>query len=403
MRPIYLDYQATTPVDPRVLRLMLPFFTDNFGNAHAVGYHAGQHAAEAVAQARQQIAQAVGADSREIILTSGATESNNLALKGVADFLREHSLNSPKKRILVSAVEHRCVLESAARLARQGWVIEQIPVDRTGLLDGVALRRALAGGDVALVSVMAVNNETGVCQDVAEIGSLCRAAGALFHTDAAQAAGRIAIDVAAMQIDLMSLSAHKVYGPKGVGALYVRRKPRVRLSPLLNGGGQERGLRAGTLPVPLIVGFGAAMELAERVRVAEQAQCGELKQFLLNRLQGAGVNFFVNGERCVDSALNLRFPGVPAVDLIGCLPELALSVGSACSTAAVTVSHVLQAMGLTPTQARDSFRLGLGRMTTRDEITRAADLLIAALKDFHTKELCGAKDFKEFDHANHDF
>lgn len=403
MKPIYLDYQATTPVDPRVLRLMLPFFTDNFGNAHAVGYHAGQHVAEAVAQARQQIAQAVGADSREIILTSGATESNNLALKGVADFLREHSLNSPKKRILVSAVEHRCVLESAARLARQGWVIEQIPVDRTGLLDGVALRRALAGGDVALVSVMAVNNETGVCQDVAEIGSLCRAAGALFHTDAAQAAGRIAIDVAAMQIDLMSLSAHKVYGPKGVGALYVRRKPRVRLSPLLDGGGQERGLRAGTLPVPLIVGFGAAMELAERVRVAEQAQCGELKQFLLNRLQGAGVNFFVNGERCVDSALNLRFPGVPAVDLIGCLPELALSVGSACSTAAVTVSHVLQAMGLTPTQARDSFRLGLGRMTTRDEITRAADFLIAALKDFHTKELCGAKDFKEFDHANHDF
>lgn len=403
MRPIYLDYQATTPVDPRVLRLMLPFFTDNFGNAHAVGYHAGQHAAEAVAQARQQIAQAVGADSREIILTSGATESNNLALKGVADFLREHSLNSPKKRILVSAVEHRCVLESAVRLARQGWVIEQIPVDRTGLLEGAALRRALAGGDVALVSVMAVNNETGVIQDLSEIGTSCRAAGAFFHTDAAQAAGRIAVDVAAMQIDLMSLSAHKVYGPKGVGALYVRRKPRVRLSPLLDGGGQERGLRAGTLPVPLIVGFGAAMELAERLRVAEQAQCGELKQLLLNRLQGAGVNFFVNGERCVDSALNLRFPGVPAVDLIGRLPELALSVGSACSTAAVTASHVLQAMGLTPAQARDSFRLGLGRMTTCDEITRTADLLIAALKDFHTKELCGAKDFKEFDHANHDF
>ena len=385
MTPIYLDYQATTPVDPRVLRLMLPFFTDHFGNAHAVGYCFGQHAAEAVAQAREQIAQAVGADPREIILTSGATESNNLAIKGAADFLREHDLNSQKNRVLVSTVEHKCVLESVACLARQGWIIEQIPVDRAGLLDGGALRRALAGGDVALVSVMAVNNETGVCQDLAEIGSLCRAAGALFHTDAAQAAGRIAIDVAAMQIDLMSLSAHKVYGPKGVGALYVRRKPRVRLSPLLDGGGQERGLRAGTLPVPLIVGFGAAMELAERLRVAEQAQCGELKQLLLNRLQGAGVHFFVNGERCVDSALNLRFPGVPAVDLIARLPELALSVGSACSTATVTVSHVLQAMGLTPAQARDSFRLGLGRMTTRDEITRTADILIAALKDLRTQ------------------
>ncbi len=384
MRPIYLDYQATTPVDPRVLRLMLPFFTDNFGNAHAVGYRFGQQAADAVAQAREQIARAVGADSREIILTSGATESNNLALKGVADFLREHGLNSKKKRILVSAVEHKCVLDSAARLARQGWAIEQIPVDRAGLLDGVVLRRALAGGDVALVSVMAVNNETGVSQNLAEIGSLCRAAGSLFHTDAAQAAGRIAVDVAVMQIDLMSLSAHKVYGPKGVGALYVRRKPRVRLSPLLDGGGQERGLRAGTLPVPLIVGFGAAMELAERLRVAEQAQCAELKRLLLNRLQGAGVGFSVNGGG-VDSALNLRFPGVPAADLIGRLPELALSVGSACSTAAVTVSHVLQAMGLTPTQARESFRLCLGRMTTRDEITRTADLLIAALKDFRTK------------------
>ena len=384
MRPIYLDYQATTPVDPRVLRLMLPFFTDNFGNAHAVGYRFGQQAADAVAQAREQIARAVGADSREIILTSGATESNNLALKGVADFLREHGLNSKKKRILVSAVEHKCVLDSAARLARQGWAIEQIPVDRAGLLDGVVLRRALAGGDVALVSVMAVNNETGVSQNLAEIGSLCRAAGSLFHTDAAQAAGRIAVDVAVMQIDLMSLSAHKVYGPKGVGALYVRRKPRVRLSPLLDGGGQERGLRAGTLPVPLIVGFGAAMELAERLRVAEQAQCAELKRLLLNRLQGAGVGFSVNGGG-VDSALNLRFPGVPAADLIGRLPELALSVGSACSTAAVTVSHVLQAMGLTPAQARESFRLGLGRMTTRDEITRTADLLIAALKDFRTK------------------
>ena len=385
MTPIYLDYQATTPVDPRVLRLMLPFFTDHFGNAHAVGYRFGQYAAEAVAQAREQIAQAVGADPREIILTSGATEANNLALKGAADFLREHGLNSQKNRVLVSTVEHKCVLESVARLARQGWIIEQIPVDRAGLLDERGLRRALAGEDVALVSVMAVNNETGVCQDLAEIGSLCRAAGALFHTDAAQAAGRIAIDVATMQIDLMSLSAHKVYGPKGVGALYVRRKPRVRLSPLLDGGGQERGLRAGTLPVPLIVGFGAAMELAERVRVAEQAQCGELKQLLLNRLQGAGVHFFVNGERCVDSALNLRFPGVPAVDLIARVPELALSVGSACSTAAVTVSHVLQAMGLTPAQARDSFRLGLGRMTTRDEITRTADLLIAALNDLRTQ------------------
>ncbi|WP_343559492.1 cysteine desulfurase family protein [Kiloniella sp. b19] len=386
--PVYLDYQATTPTDPRVVDVMLPLFTEEFGNAHSVDHSYGQKAAELVEKARKQVADLIAADPREIIFTSGATEANNLALKGVMAFLAEHPVRGQeKRRVLVSAVEHKCVLEAARTLARQGWDMEILPVDGDGLLDMERLRSALAGGDVALVSVMAVNNETAVVQDLAAIGRLCRDAGAYFHTDAAQAAGKIELDVEAMQIDLMSLSGHKAYGPKGVGALYVRRRPRVRLLPLLDGGGQERGLRSGTLPVPLVAGFGVAAALALVEQEQEQDMFREFKQLLLSRLQDAVPGVLVNGSRkqAVENGVNLRISGVSAPELLRAMPELALSMGSACSSAELEPSYVLRAMGLDEEAALESFRLGMGRFTTREEVERTADVMIAAIRSLRAK------------------
>ncbi|WP_119462346.1 IscS subfamily cysteine desulfurase [Rhodospirillaceae bacterium SYSU D60014] len=378
--PIYLDYQATTPTDPRVVEAMLPYFTEQFGNPHS-GHHAfGAAAAGAVETARAQVAALIGADPREIIFTSGATESNNLALAGVARFQR--NLQGDRKTHLVTAAtEHKCVLESAAQLEREGFAVTYLPVGRTGLIDLERLAAAITERTV-LVSIMAVNNEIGVVQPLAEIGALCRARGVHFHTDAAQAVGKIPLDVEAMNIDLMSLSGHKIYGPKGIGALYVRRRPRVRLAPLFQGGGQERGLRSGTLPTPLCVGLGAACEIAMREMAPEADRLRRLAARLHQGVVRQLPDAYLNGDpgRRVPGNLNLGFPGIDGDRLIGELKDLAVSSGSACSSAALEPSYVLRALGLDEAQARASLRIGLGRFTTEAEVDYAVERLVAAVQ-----------------------
>src|SRR6185312_3070476 len=346
--PVYLDYQATTPVDRRALDEMLPWFSDKFGNPGSVTHAYGREAEAAVERARSEVAALIGADSREIVFTSGATESNNLAIKGAAHFHRELG----KDRVVTVATEHKCVLESAQALKREGFQLTVLPVDGQGLVDMDALRAAV-DERTAIVSVMAANNEIGVLQPVAEIGALCRDKGVLFHTDAAQAVGKVPVDVDAMKIDLLSISGHKIYGPKGIGALYVRRRPRARLAPLFDGGGQERGVRSGTLPTPLCVGLGAAARLPEV------------------RLNG-------DAERRLPGNLNLSFPGAPALALIEACPGLALSTGSACTAAEIEPSYVLRALGVPDDLAAASLRIGLGRYTTDSEVDFAVEALVAA-------------------------
>src|SRR5438270_4951363 len=277
--PVYLDYQATTPTDPRVVAAMLPYFTEKFGNPHSTSHGFGREAAAAVEQARGKVAALIGADSREIVFTSGATESNNAALKGAMRFLRDER-RADKDHIVTVATEHKCVLETCHELEREGFSLTILPVGQDGLLDPDILVAAI-GPRTALVSVMAVNNEIGVIQPLARIGALCRSRGVLFHTDAAQAVGKVPLDVDAMQIDLLSISGHKLYGPKGIGALYVRRRPRVRLAPLIDGGGQERGFRSGTLPTPLCVGLGRACAIAQAEMAAESGAVDALRRRLL--------------------------------------------------------------------------------------------------------------------------
>ncbi|TVR97495.1 MAG: IscS subfamily cysteine desulfurase [Rhodospirillales bacterium] len=376
-RPIYLDYQATTPTDPRVVAAMLPYFTDMFGNPHSKSHPFGEEAARAVEAARRQVADLIGAEAREIVFTSGATEANNLAIKGAARFLRGRG----RDHVVTCTTEHKCVLESARRLEIEGFRVTRIGVGPDGLIDLDALAAAV-DERTALVSVMAVNNETGVIQPIAEIGRLCRSRGALFHADAAQAAGKIAIDVAGMDIDLMSLSAHKMYGPKGIGALYVRRRPRARLAAEMDGGGQERGLRSGTLPAPLCVGFGAAAAIAADEMATESARMLELRRRLLERIEADVPDVRLNGhrERRVAGNLNLAFPGIEAEMLLTRLPGLAVSTGSACTSAAVEPSYVLRAMGLDAELAGCSIRIGLGRFTTDDEVETAASAIVAAVQ-----------------------
>ncbi len=374
-RPVYLDNQATTPCDPRVLAVMLPWFTEKFGNPHSAEHAMGTEAEQAVEAARAQIAALIGADPREIVLTSGATESNNIAIKGAARHAA--GLADPRRRVITAATEHKCVLQSVADLAAEGFEPVVLPVRPDGLLDPEALAVALESPTL-LVSVMAVNNETGVIQDLPAIAAQVHAAGALFHTDAAQAAGKVPIDVAAMGIDLLSLSGHKLYGPKGVGALYVRRRPRVRLAPLFSGGGQERGLRSGTLPTPLVVGLGEACRLA----LAEMAEEAERLTVLRDRLL-AGLRrrmaVQVNGswERRIPGNLNLTFPA-PALALMRAVPDLCVSTGSACSSAAIEPSYVLRALGLDDDAAGRTLRLGLGRFTSAADVDFAADRLAEA-------------------------
>ena len=376
---IYLDNQATTACDKRVLAVMLPFFTERFGNPHSAEHALGRDAQDAVETARAQLATAIGADPREIAFTSGATEANNLAIKGVAHHSRQQE--DPRRRVITLATEHKCVLESVAALAAEGFEPVVLPVDADGLLDLGRLRAALVTPTL-LVSVMAANNETGVLQDLAAISAMTRAAGALLHTDAAQMLGKLPFAVA--DIDLASFSAHKLYGPKGVGALYVRRRPRTRLTPLFSGGGQERGLRSGTLPTPLIAGFGEAARLAVAGMAEEQARLTRLRGRLLDGLMAGLPGLRVNGswDHRLPGNLNVTLPHGSALELMRRAPNLCLSTGSACSSAEVEPSYVLAAMGLSPLDAARTLRLGLGRFTSAADVDGAIDAIRAAYHSF---------------------
>ena len=375
-KPVYLDYQATTPVDPRVLEAMLPFFGERFGNPASRGHAFGWEAEKAVELARKRVAELAGAAPREIVFTSGATESDNLAIKGVME-----ACGAPLGRIVTMATEHLAVLDPVRRLQQSGAEASVLPPGRDGLLDLAMLREAIRP-DTVLVSVMAANNEIGVLQPVREIGAICREKGVPFHCDAAQAFGKIPVDAAQDNIDLMSLSAHKMCGPKGVGALYVRRRnARVLPRAQMDGGGHEFGMRSGTLNVPAIVGFGAACAICAREMADDAVRVRALRGRLQASLESAIAGTAVNGsmEHRLPGNLNMSFAGVDAEALLTLLPGVALSTGSACSSASPEPSHVLRALGIGAPAARSSVRFGLGRFTTGDEVDYAAAQVIAAV------------------------
>lgn len=376
-RPIYLDAHATTPVDPMVLEAMLPYFTQHFGNAASKTHQYGWEAEAAVKQARECLAAAIHAEPEEIVFTSGATEANNLAIKGVAE-----SYFTKGRHIITVATEHNAVLDPCGYLRSLGFELTILPVQPDGLISLDDLEKAIRP-DTILVSVMAANNEIGVLQPIAEIGQICRSHGVIFHTDAAQAIGKIPLDVQAMQIDLMSLTAHKIYGPKGIGALYVRRRdPRVNLAAQLHGGGHERGMRSGTLYTPQIVGFAKAVEMGLEEMKDETNRLRGLRDHLFRQLQTVG-GIHLNGHptQRLPGNLNICVEGVDGQALLlGLQPAVAVSSGSACSSAKVAPSHVLKAIGRSDELAYASLRFGLGRYTTGKEIDRAADVAIATIQ-----------------------
>jgi cysteine desulfurase len=368
-KPVYLDNHATTRTDPRVLEGMLPYFTELYGNAASTSHRFGWEALEAVDRAREQIAAALGANAREIIFTSGATESNNLAIKGVAQASSRRG-----KHLVTAASEHKAVLDPFKRLAREGWEVTVLPCDEHGWISPEVVARALTDRTV-LVSVMAANNEVGTINPIEEIGRVCHERGVLFHTDAAQAIGKIPLNLASGAIDLLSASGHKIYAPKGIGALYVRRSdPPIRVSPLSDGGGHERGLRSGTLPVPLIVGLGLALEIAMQEQAEEAARLLALRERLFEGIGARVTEIRLNGHsvKRLPGNLNLSFEGVDGEALMMAMRDVAVSSGSACSSANPEPSHVLLAMGLSEDLARASLRFGLGRFTTPDEVDFAA-------------------------------
>ena len=377
-RPIYLDHNATTPVDPQVLEAMLPFFTEYFGNPSSLNHSYGWEAEAGVEKARNILASAINADPVEIVFTSGATESNNLAIKGIAE-----SYMNDGKHIITVQTEHNAVLEPCHYLETLGFALTYLPVKADGLIDLSELEAAFTD-ETILVSVMAANNEIGVLQPIKEIGELCHQRGVIFHTDAAQALGKIPLDVQAMNIDLLSMTAHKLYGPKGIGALYVRRRdPRVRLSPQLHGGQQERGVRSGTLYTPQIVGFGEAMRLA----VANQEEEGErlrgLRDRLWHHLSTHIPNIHLNGHPTLrlPNNLNISIEGINGTTLLAKLQsKIALSSGSACSSANPTPSHVIKALGRSDHLARATLRFGLGENTTQGEIDRSAEIVVSTVR-----------------------
>jgi cysteine desulfurase len=371
--PVYLDHHATTPLDPRVLEAMLPYLEEQFGNPHSTQHAYGWAAEEAVERARTEVAALIEALPDEIVFTSGATEANNLAIRGAA-------LAGDRRHVVTCATEHPCVLETCRALRRDGFEVSELSVRADGLIDLDRLSTALRS-DTALVSIMTANHEVGVLQPIAEIARLCRELGILLHSDAAQAAGRVPLDVAAVGVDLMSLSAHKLHGPKGIGALYARRG--VRLVPLLAGGGQERGLRPGTLPTPLCVGFGQACALARREPEAEATRLRDLRARLYAELRAAVPDIRLNGaaEPRLPNNLNLCLPGVDAGDLLAEVPELALATGAACASATQEPSPVLRALGLSDEAIAGSIRVGLGRTTTAEQIEFAIERLIAAVRE----------------------
>ena len=370
--PIYMDYSATTPVDPRVAEKMIPYLTQLYGNPASRSHGYGWDAEKAVEQAREQVAALVNADPREIIWTSGATESNNLAIKGAAEFLRGKG-----KHLITLKTEHKAVLDTMRELERHGFAVTYLDVEENGLLDLERFKEALRP-DTILASVMYVNNEIGVIQDIAALGEICRARGVLLHVDAAQATGKVEIDLGKLKVDLMSFSAHKTYGPKGVGALYVQRKPRVRLEAQMHGGGHERGLRSGTLPTHQIVGMGQAFEIARLSMGTEN----ERIRMLRDRLRAGFAETeetFVNGdlERRVPHNLNVSFNYVEGESLLMAIKDIAVSSGSACTSASLEPSYVLRALGLSDEMAHSSIRFSIGRFTTVEEV----DFTIALIKN----------------------
>ncbi len=373
--PIYLDYQSTTPADPRVVEKMLPWFTEKFGNPHSRSHAYGWEAEEASEIAREHIARLIGAGSKEIVFTSGATEANNLALKGVARFYRDK-----RNHIVTVVTEHKCVLDTCRHLEREGFAVTYLPVEKNGLIDLNRLREAVTEKTV-LVSVMAVNNEIGVIQPLREIGRICREKGAFFHCDAAQGYGKIPLDVEAFNIDLMSISAHKMYGPKGIGALYVRRRPRIRIEAMINGGGQERGMRSGTLPTPLAVGFGEAALIAAQEMEPEAVRIRDLSELFLAEVMDSVPDVYLNGDREArwPGNTNLSFAYIEGESMIMAIKELAVSSGSACTSASLEPSYVLRALGVSEELAHTSIRFGIGRFTTEAEIRRAITVVTGAI------------------------
>lgn len=370
---LYLDYQATTPCDPRVVECMLPYMMEHFGNPHSRNHVYGWKAEEAVQNARHEIAKVIGAEDKDIIFTSGATEANNLALKGLARF-------EEKGHIITLTTEHKCVLESLRALEEEGFKVTYLPVESSGLVSLDALEAAMTP-ETILVSICAVNGEIGVIQPMEKIGALCRRKGVRFHTDAAQAYGKIALNVDAMGIDLMSVSSHKIYGPKGVGALYVRRRPRVRLKPLFHGGGQERGLRSGTLPGFLCVGFGEAARVAELERESETTRLKNLRDRFLATLFANLEEISLNGDLNlrIPGNLNISFFGVEGESLMMGIKNMAVSSGSACTSSSLEPSYVLKAIGLPEELAHSSLRISFGRMTTQEDVDYASHHIIQAV------------------------
>jgi cysteine desulfurase len=374
-RSVYLDAQATTCIDPRVLDAMLPFMTEQFGNPHSTTHLYGWENAAAVEDAREKVAKLIKADPKEIIFTSGATESNNISIKGTARFYKQK-----KSHIITTVLEHKCVLDSCRKMQEEGFGVSYLSVKKNGLIDLERLEDELKQkkDETVLVSVMFVNNEIGVLQPMAEIGALCRKYNVFFHTDAAQALGKVPIDVNAMNIDLMSLSGHKIYGPKGIGALYIRRKPRIRVEPIQSGGGQERGLRSGTLPTSLVVGFGKACEVALEEMESDAAHAKKLYERLYKNITSRLDYVYLNGdpEKRWHGNLNLSFAYVEGESLLLGLREIACSSGSACTSASLEPSYVLRALGVDEELAHTSIRFGFSRFTTEAEVDFAADQVV---------------------------
>lgn len=375
--PIYLDYSATTPVDPRVARKMMQCLTldGTFGNPASRSHRFGWQAEEAVDVARNQIAELINADPREIVFTSGATESDNLAIKGAA-----HAHRAKGNHIITSQTEHKAVLDTCAQLEAEGFEVTYLAPQPDGYITPAAIEAALRP-DTLLVSIMQVNNEIGVVQDIATIGEMCRSRGILFHVDATQSVGKIAIDLSELPVDLMSFSAHKIYGPKGIGALYVSRKPKVRIDAQIHGGGHERGMRSGTLPVHQIVGMGEAYRIAKEEMTAEVARLTELRDRLWKGIQQLD-QVFLNGapKHTAPNILNVSFAGVEGESLIMALKDLAVSSGSACTSASLEPSYVLRALGLSEELAHSSLRFSLGRWTTEEEIDYAIALVVKSVR-----------------------
>ena len=369
MKRIYLDNQATTPIDPQVLSAMKPWLKDKFGNAASRNHPYGWEAEEAVEIARESISHIIGAIPKEIIFTSGATEANNIALQGVAGFYKNMG-----RHIITLKTEHKAVLDICDFLEKDGLEITRLPVQKDGLLDIDKFIGSIRT-DTIMVSVMHANNEIGVIQPISEIGSICKKKGIIFHVDAAQSVGKIPVDINKMGIDLLSISAHKMYGPKGVGALYMRRNnPQVQLQPIMYGGGHERGIRSGTLPVPNIVGFGRACEISQNVMTVECKKIMDLRDNLIKMIQDNMPKAIVNGSinMRLPGNLNMRFPGVNNEAIIAAMPEIAISSGAACTSSTMEASHVLLALGLSKNEAYSSLRFGIGRFNTVEDIEIAA-------------------------------